>query len=126
MLCLNLLLQGVASVIAAPLCPHHDGPQQATAADVMSASHHMLHGAMPHAAGDANTARATQPHTQQHASCDCEQDCAGSCALHAPGKLLPHDLLTLSAPHHGAYPPHADEQPSPTVVTPRLRPPTLS
>lgn len=125
MLCLSLLLQGVASVVAAPVCPHHDKPQQTTAAELMPVSHHMLHGAMPHAAGDANTAPAAHAHTQ-HASCDCEQDCADSCALHAPGKLLPHDLLTLAAPHHEAYPRHADEQASPTVVAPRLRPPTLS
>ena len=125
-LCLNLLLQGVASVVAAPVCPHHDKPQQTTAAELMPASHHMLHDrTMPHAAGDANTAPAAHTHTQ-HASCDCEQDCAGSCALHAPGKLLPHDLLALAAPHHEAYPRHADEQQSPTVVAPRLRPPTLS
>lgn len=118
-LCITLLMQGVAAVAAAPVCAHQHDPQQAVVADVMPASHHTLH-----AASETNTA--AQPHPQQHGACDCDQDCAGSCVLHSPGQLLPGDLFALSAPRHDAYPLHADERPYPTVVTPRLRPPTLS
>jgi len=46
--------------------------------------------------------------------------------LHAPGQFVPDALLALPVPHPSALPLHADERPRPTVVTPRLRPPTVS
>jgi hypothetical protein len=46
--------------------------------------------------------------------------------LHAPGQFVPDELLALPVPQTNALPLHADERPRPTVVTPRLRPPTVS
>tara|TARA_R110002073_G_scaffold55588_1_gene142174 strand:+ start:148 stop:555 length:408 start_codon:yes stop_codon:yes gene_type:complete len=124
-LCIVLLVQGIAAVAAAPACTGHGASAPAGIDATMPTVHHAQHGVAKHADMNAPADHAAHAHTD-HPSCDCGQDCARGCALHAPGQFVPDGLLALPVPHTNVLPLHADDYPRPTVVTPRLRPPTVS
>lgn len=79
----------------------------------------------PPAQADSDLGALHDGHSPGHdPACDCDSACGDGCAVHSPGQLSTGNVLALSLPSRDTFASGADDHPRPTVVTPRLRPPT--